>query len=75
MIPRGGDGDGFGPEQGLGDGQVARVGDLQVVLAARHHVHPEVRQIAQYDPAVVGGGQVAEARVGVGELVGAADHR
>jgi hypothetical protein len=59
-------------EQGFGDGQVLRVGDLDVALAARDDVHVDVRQVTKHDAAVVGRGEV---RVGGGELMGAGDHR
>jgi succinoglycan biosynthesis protein ExoA len=62
-------------QEGLGDGQVGGVGDLDVALAARHDVHAHLGQVAQHDPAVVGRGQVTEAGVGGGELVRLPDHR
>ena len=54
-------------EQRLGDGEVLRVGDLDVALAARHDVHRDVRQVAEHDAAVVGGG---EPGVGRGLMIG-----
>jgi hypothetical protein len=62
-------------EQLVGDVHVDGVGDLHVVLAARHDVDRGVGQVAEHHPAVVGGGTGNEVRVAAGELVGAPDHR
>jgi hypothetical protein len=62
-------------EQLVGDVHVDGVGDLHVVLAARHDVDRGIGQVAEHHPAVVGGGTGREVRVAASELVGAPDHR
>jgi hypothetical protein len=62
-------------EELVGDVHIDRVGHLHVVLAARHDVDRGAGQIAEHDPAVVGGGTGREVRIAAGELVGAPDHR
>jgi hypothetical protein len=62
-------------EQLVGDVHIDGVGDLHVVLAARYDVDRGAGQVAEHDPAVVGGGTGSEVRVAAGELVGVPDHR
>ena len=45
------------------------MGDLDVALAAGHHRHRHLRQVAEHYAAVIGGGQVGVARVGQRQLL------